>query len=63
MFGITIDKHRFLNLKATHPKQWAYCMRERETGGLGMKEVLDYMGIPTGCNQTSLVQWSDGDLE
>ena len=63
MFGITLDKHRFLNLKATHPKQWAYCMRERETGGLGMKEVLDYMGIPTGCNQTSLVQWSEGDLE
>lgn len=30
MFGVTIDRHRFLNLKATHPNQWAYCMRERE---------------------------------
>lgn len=30
MFGITIDRHRFLNLKTTHPKLWAYCMRERD---------------------------------
>lgn len=61
MFGITQDRDRFLKLKATHPKQWAYCMRERETGGLGMREVLDYMGIPTGCNQTNLIQWTERD--
>lgn len=30
MFGITMDRDRFLKLKATHPNQWAYCMRERE---------------------------------
>ena len=30
MFGITIDRERFLRLKATHPKQWEYCMKERE---------------------------------
>lgn len=30
MFGITQDRNRFLKLKATHPTQWAYCMRERE---------------------------------
>ena len=59
MFGITMDRDRFLKLKATHPNQWAYCMRERENGGLGMKEVLDYMHIPTGCGQTSIIQWID----
>lgn len=64
MFGITQDRNRFLRLKATHPKQWAYCMRSREGGGLGMSEVLDYMGIPTGCGQTNLAQWSqEGDDE
>lgn len=59
MFGITMDRDRFLKLKATHPTQWAYCMKERESGGLGMKEVLDYMHIPTGCGQTSIIQWID----
>lgn len=53
-FGIMGDRDRFLKLKATHPVQWAYCMKEREKGGLGMREVLDYIGIPTGCEQTGL---------
>lgn len=53
-FGITSDPTRFLRLKATHPKQWAYCMRPVDQGGLGMREVLDYMGIPTGCEQTNM---------
>lgn len=30
MFGITVERDRFTILKATHPKQWEYCMRERE---------------------------------
>lgn len=63
MFGITSDRNRFLTLKATHPAQWAYCMREREQGGLGMKQVLDYMGIPSGCEQTNLIQWDKGAQE
>lgn len=63
MFGITVDRNRFVNLKTTHPKQWAYCMRERESGGLGLKEVLDYIHIPTGCNQTNLVQWQEVDAD
>lgn len=29
MFGITVDRNRFVNLKATHPQLWSYCMRER----------------------------------
>lgn len=59
MYGITVDRNRFVNLKATHPKLWAYCMKERERGGLGLKEVLDYIHIPTGCEQTNLVQWDE----
>ena len=62
MFGIMGEPDRFLKLKATHPKQWAYCMRERESGGLGMREVLDYMKIPTGVEQSLLDQWSDEDV-
>ena len=54
MYGITVDTDRFLKLKATHPKEWAYCMKPFEKGGLGLKEVLDYIGIPTGCNQSNL---------
>ena len=54
MFGITMDRDRFLRLKQTHPKQWAYCMRPLDAGGLGLREVLDYMGIPTGCEQCNL---------
>lgn len=59
MFGITVDRDRFLKLKATHPKQWEYCMRSRENGGLGLKEVLDYLNIPTGCGQSNLIEWTE----
>ena len=61
MFGITIDRDRFLKLKATHPTQWAYCMRERERGGLGMRTVLDYIGIPSGCGQSNLDEYVKED--
>lgn len=54
MFGITQDRNRFLRLKATHPNVWAYCMKPFEDGGLGMKPVLEYMDIPTGCGQANL---------
>lgn len=59
MYGITMDRNRFIKLKTTHPKQWEYCMKERDRGGLGLKEVLDYMGIPTGCGQTNLIQYGE----
>lgn len=62
MFGITQDRDRFLKLKATHPKLWAYCMRPTEEGGLGLKEVLDYMHIPTGCEQTNLIQFEPAEV-
>ena len=36
---------RFLDLKQTHPKVYEYCMKPVEKGGLGMDEVLDYIGV------------------
>ena len=56
-FGVTCDRNRFVRLKATHPRLWAYCMRPWEEGGLGMEPVLEYMGIPTGRHQTNLGDW------
>ena len=54
-FGIMQDRHRFVKLKATHPKQWEYCMRPLDQGGLGMEEVCDFLGIPSGRHQTNLL--------
>lgn len=63
MFGIMADRNRFLKLKATHPTIWANCMRERENGGLGLREVLEFMHIPTGCEQTNFKQFLEGMSE
>lgn len=57
MFGIMSDRNRFLKLKATHPKLWAYCMKPMDQGGLGMRDVLEYIGIPTGCEQCNLLDF------
>ncbi len=48
MFGAHLDKipTRFQLLQKTHPKLWRYCMKPWEEGGLGMREVLDYIGVP-----------------
>lgn len=56
MFGIMSDRNRFIKLKATHPTVWKQCMKKRSEGGLGLKEVLEYMNIPTGCEQTNLTE-------
>ena len=61
MFGITVDRFRFVRLKNTHPRLHEYCMRPIEQGGLGMKEVLEYMGIPTGCDQTLMSDYEEVD--
>lgn len=47
MFGCHLDPepNRFQRMKETHPKQWAYMLKPIEEGGLGMKEVLDYIGV------------------
>ena len=36
--------NRFVRMKETHPKLWKHCM-----GTLGMKEVLEYVGVETGA--------------
>lgn len=47
MFGCQIEKapNRFQRMKETHPRQYAYCMKSRKEGGLGLAEVLDYIGV------------------
>lgn len=46
-FGCHLEKepNRFQRLKETHPKLWEYCMRNWNSGGLGMKSVLEYIGV------------------
>lgn len=46
-FGCHLEKepNRFQKLKQTHPKTWEYCMRDWDKGGLGLKQVLDYIGV------------------
>lgn len=48
-FGCHLEKepNRFQRLKVTHPKLWNYCMKPWPEGGLGMKEVLEYIGVKT----------------
>lgn len=48
MFGCTQDgtPNRFQRMKKTHPRQYEYCMRSKEEKGLGLREVLDYIGVP-----------------
>ena len=47
-FGAHLEKapNRFQRLKITHPKLWDYCMRPWEEHGLGMRRVLEYIGVP-----------------
>ena len=53
MFGCHLEKspNRFERLKETHPKLWEYCMKERSRGGLGIMEVLDFIGVETGVEK------------
>lgn len=48
MFGAQCEKapNRFQRMKETHPRQYAYCMKSVEEGGLGLREVLEYIGVP-----------------
>lgn len=49
MFGVHLEKepNRFQRLKVTHPKLWEYCMKPWDEGGLGEKEVLDFINVKT----------------
>lgn len=46
MFGMSQDgcPNRFEKMKETHPRQYSYCMKSVEEGGLGLSKVLDFMG-------------------
>lgn len=46
-YGCHLEKepNRFQMLKETHPKIWNYCMKSIEDGGLGMRKVLEYIGV------------------
>ena len=46
-FGCHLEKepNRFQCLKQTHLKIWEYCMKPVEEGGMGMREVLGYIGV------------------
>lgn len=46
-FGCHLEKepNRFQRLKKTHHKLWEYCMKPWSEGGLGMREVLEYIGV------------------
>lgn len=46
-FGAHLEKepNRFQMLKKTHLKLWDYCMRDWDKGGLGMKDVLEYINV------------------
>jgi len=48
MFGAHLEKQptRFQLLQKTHPQLWRYCIKDKEHGGLGMREVLELIGIP-----------------
>lgn len=47
MFGAHLEKepNRFQRMKETHPKQYDFCMKPKAEGGLGLAEVLDYIGV------------------
>lgn len=47
MYGCHLEKNpnRFQRLHETHPKIYEFCMKPISSGGLGMKEILEYIGI------------------
>lgn len=46
-FGAHLEKepNRFQRMKITHPKIHGYCMKPMADGGLGLAEVLDFIGV------------------
>lgn len=48
LFGINQDKcpNRIQRLATTHPQLYNYCLKPTEDGGLGMAEVMDFIGKP-----------------
>ena len=53
-YGCYLEKspNRFERMKTTHPKIWDYCIRPKDKGGLGMGEVLDFINVPYGKEES-----------
>lgn len=47
MFGVhrELQPNRFQILKDTHPAIWDYCMKPVEEGGLGLRDILEYIWV------------------
>lgn len=47
MFGVHREKepNRFQILKKYYPQIWEYCMKPTEEGGLGLKDILDFIEV------------------
>ena len=47
-FGVAEEKepNRFQRMQELYPKQYKFCMKPVKEGGLGMKRVLEHMGVP-----------------
>lgn len=48
-FGVQREKepNRFQRMQKNYPKQYEFCMKPVSDGGLGMREVLNYINVPT----------------
>jgi hypothetical protein len=48
LFGCHLEKepNRIQKMRQTHPKLYEYCLRDWEDGGLGLRKVMEYVGIP-----------------
>lgn len=48
MYGVQYEQepNRFQRMKITHPKQYEWCMKDADKGGLGLDKILSYMNIP-----------------
>jgi hypothetical protein len=51
-YGCHLEKspNRFEIMKKTHPKQYDYIMRSKDKGGLGYKEVIDWINANSDLN-------------
>jgi len=48
LFGCHLEKqpNRIQRMAKTHPKQYEYCLKDCERGGLGLQKVMEFVGIP-----------------
>lgn len=48
LFGCHLEDepNRIQQMAASHPKQYEYCLRDSEAGGLGLRRVMEFIGIP-----------------